>query len=78
MGDAGGVPGLAARVFFGSRLARLCSLLMILVIAGALIGPVISPWDADAIDWEAIDEAPDARHWFGTDSVGRDLPDPNA
>jgi oligopeptide transport system permease protein len=43
------------------------------VILLAVFGPMISPWEFDAIDWERIGEGPSRSHWFGTDTAGRDL-----
>ena len=58
---------------FGSALARLCCAVLAVIVLGALFGPALSPWAFDAVDWDAIDAPPSARHWFGTDGVGRDL-----
>ena len=38
-----------------------------------MFGPLLSQWEIDAIDWDAINQSPSSEHWFGTDSVGRDL-----
>ena len=58
---------------FGSGLARFgCALLAVVVLA-AMLGPWLSAWDYDAVDWNAIDTPPSAEHWFGTDGAGRDL-----
>lgn len=61
------------RTLLGGHLARCCSLWLALVLAGALAGVALSGWDPEAIDWEALEAAPDHRHWFGTDLIGRDL-----
>jgi len=58
---------------FGTRLARVCCAVLALVMLAAIVGPSLSPWDFDAVDWDEINSAPDASHWFGTDGVGRDL-----
>ena len=58
---------------FGGALARACSIALAAVVLAALAGPWLSPWAPDAVDWDAIDAPPSARHWFGTDGVGRDL-----
>lgn len=58
---------------FGTPLARACCCLLVAIALAALIGPWLSPWELDAVDWDAIDTAPSAAHWFGTDGVGRDL-----
>lgn len=39
----------------------------------AVIGPLIAPYDPDAIDVNATFASPSAAHWFGTDSTGRDI-----
>jgi oligopeptide transport system permease protein len=57
----------------GTFLARFCTLWILLVITGACFGPSWSGWDPEAIDWEALESAPDSAHWFGTDLIGRDL-----
>ena len=47
-----------------------------LIVLAVSIGPLLSPHAVDAIDFAADwGAAPtlDARHWFGTDSLGRDL-----
>lgn len=39
-----------------------------------IVGPWLSPWDFDTIDFDGAWSAPpSAQHWFGTDSLGRDL-----
>lgn len=57
----------------GSTLARTCTVLLSTVIVLAAVGPWLSVWDADEIDWTALESAPSATHWFGTDLIGRDL-----
>ncbi|MEM8767605.1 MAG: ABC transporter permease [Pseudomonadota bacterium] len=57
----------------GSVLGRICSGWLLLVLAGALFGTSLSAWDPEHIDWDALETAPDAKHWFGTDLIGRDL-----
>jgi len=41
----------------------------------AIVGPWISPWQAEQLDWARMGMAPgiEAGHWFGTDRLGRDL-----
>lgn len=53
--------------------ASFADISLIGVIVLCAIGPAISPWQAEDIDWQAIQTAPSAQHWFGTDLVGRDL-----
>lgn len=37
------------------------------------VGPFLSPYDANAQDLFAGAEGPSVEHWFGTDTLGRDL-----
>ncbi|MFF3501220.1 ABC transporter permease [Streptomyces sp. NPDC003247] len=39
----------------------------------AVIGPWIAPHDADATDVLSASQGPSGAHWFGTDSLGRDI-----
>src|SRR5499433_2428902 len=43
-----------------------------LLVALALLAPLISPYNPDLQTWSAVRQAPSAAHWFGTDDVGRD------
>ncbi len=44
-----------------------------LLIACALLSFVWTPWDPYAMDLDTKLQAPDARHWLGTDAYGRDV-----
>ena len=47
-----------------------------LVILLALIGPLLTPWSYDTVDFDGRWSAPPGlagAHWFGTDDLGRDL-----
>jgi oligopeptide transport system permease protein len=57
----------------GSGLARTCTLLLAAVVLMSLLAPMLSPWDAEQIDWDALEAPPSVSHWFGTDLIGRDL-----
>jgi oligopeptide transport system permease protein len=48
---------------------------MSVVVALALLGPLFSPHNAEALDWLHVAARPGAQgaHWFGTDRLGRDL-----
>ena len=39
----------------------------------ALLGPLVSPHDPVATGFDRVLDPPSARHWFGTDTLGRDL-----
>jgi len=48
--------------------------LVILIIIASIIGPMVSAYDLEDIDYDAIAVAPSITgHIFGTDSLGRDL-----
>jgi oligopeptide transport system permease protein len=57
------------------RLTALALLLILLIALLALLGPLVSPWGYDTLDWQHLAGPPSltARHWFGTDRLGRDL-----
>jgi peptide/nickel transport system permease protein len=46
---------------------------IVIVVAIALLAPVIAPYDPLATSWTAIRKAPSGAHWFGTDEIGRDV-----
>jgi peptide/nickel transport system permease protein len=47
--------------------------LFILLLIAAILGPSIVPYDPLASDTVAALQSPSARHWFGTDQLGRDI-----
>jgi peptide/nickel transport system permease protein len=47
--------------------------LFVLIVVAAVFGPWIVPYDPLASDTSATLQAPSARHWFGTDQLGRDI-----
>ena len=57
--------------------AAVASLAILAVIAiASVIGPMLLPWSYDQIDWDRVEALPPDfahGHYFGTDSVGRDL-----
>jgi peptide/nickel transport system permease protein len=55
-----------------SPTAVVCALIILLWCAVAAIGPAIAPQDPFTPGTTAR-EAPSARHWFGTDQLGRDV-----
>ena len=44
-----------------------------LLVAVAVLAPLIAPYEPDQQTWSAVRKAPSALHWFGTDDVGRDV-----
>jgi oligopeptide transport system permease protein len=58
----------------GNRWAMLSACVLALLALLCMVGPWLSPWDFDMIDFDGVWSAsPSAQHWFGTDSLGRDL-----
>ncbi|GAC1460428.1 MAG: ABC transporter permease subunit [Steroidobacteraceae bacterium] len=64
----------------GHRLAagaatRLALMVLMLIVLVALVGPLLSPWRFDQLDWQHLALPPGrlAAHWLGTDRLGRDL-----
>ena len=47
--------------------------LFVVLVLMALLGPSLVPFDPLASDTAAALQAPSARHWFGTDALGRDI-----
>jgi peptide/nickel transport system permease protein len=47
--------------------------MLLLLVAAALIGPRLSPYDPYAHDFEQLLQAPSVAHPFGTDNFGRDV-----
>src|SRR5271156_3952173 len=45
-----------------------------LLVALALLAPLISPYDPNLQTWTAVRKAPSALHWLGPDGGGRDVP----
>jgi len=44
-----------------------------MLLALALLAPLISPYDPNLQTWSAVRQPPSALHWFGTDELGRDV-----
>jgi dipeptide transport system permease protein len=56
-----------------NKLAMTGLIFLILLIVGAVIGPIISPYDVSQQNVVEGSQPPSAKHWFGTDELGRDL-----
>lgn len=54
--------------------AMLAGGLVLLLIAIALVAPWLAPFDAENyFDYDRLNEGPSMMHWFGVDSLGRDI-----
>src|SRR6516165_504911 len=74
--EDGGVEAPAARAMrrlLRRKGAAFGLFVIALLVALALLAPVISPYDPNLQTWSAVRKAPSALHWFGTDDVGRDV-----
>lgn len=63
----------AVRFLTSSMLVTGTAILLSGIVVAAVIGPELSIWDSETLDWEALEAPPSVTHWFGTDMVGRDL-----
>ncbi|MER6077119.1 ABC transporter permease [Streptomyces sp. NPDC001833] len=69
--------GRRGRAVLG-RLARhpgaLCGLALLLaLVVLAVAGPYVCRWSATDVDYTALRQPPDARHWMGTNRIGQDV-----
>jgi peptide/nickel transport system permease protein len=55
------------------RLAVVSFGVVAVMILACALAPLLAPFEFDAIDLGSIRQAPSARHWMGTDDLGRDL-----
>jgi oligopeptide transport system permease protein len=56
-----------------NKAAMLGLIIIILYTFMAIVGPYMTPYDYRTTNPSEINQPPSARHWFGTDSLGRDL-----
>jgi oligopeptide transport system permease protein len=58
-----------------NRAAVVSSIIMAVMVLLVVFGPMLLPWEPDFTDWDHTSSPPslESGHWFGTDSVGRDL-----
>ena len=63
----------AMRRFLRHRLAVFGLAVIVLFVLGAILAPLIAPYDPPATSWSLIRKPPSLAHWFGTDENGRDV-----
>jgi oligopeptide transport system permease protein len=65
----------AARSLFTNPGALAAFVVLLLLAAAALVGPLVSPNNLETLDWThvAVNPSLEHGHWFGTDRLGRDL-----
>jgi peptide/nickel transport system permease protein len=61
------------RALARNRLALIGGAIVLVLVALAVFAPVIAPWDPHRPDIRKILDPPSARHWLGTDGLGRDV-----
>jgi peptide/nickel transport system permease protein len=66
---------VAVAVGFARRrpLGAIGAAVVVLMLAAAVLAPVIAPYDPLAIDFGGMLAPPSAQHWLGTDAFGRDV-----
>lgn len=60
------------KAFRRHKLALACLLILIMIAVVSLLGPYVSPWDAETINFADKSQGPSWSHPFGTDELGRD------
>lgn len=48
-------------------------LIVVLLVIISFLAPLIAPYTETQMDLKAMNKPPSATHWFGTDSIGRDI-----
>ena len=61
------------RTFRKNRTAVVSLIVISLLILMVLIGPLLNEFDYRTNDYSALNQSPNAVHWFGTDNMGRDI-----
>ena len=61
------------RVFIRNRASVAGALILFVLVLIALLGPFATPYDPHSTGAGEVMQAPGAKHWFGTDELGRDV-----
>ena len=61
------------RTFCSNKIALVSLFILALIILMVIIGPHLNGFDYKSNDYSSTDMSPNSIHWFGTDSLGRDL-----
>lgn len=56
-----------------NKLAMASLLVLVLLVAVSICAPLLAPYNPYEMDVAAMKQPPSRAHWFGTDSVGRDI-----
>ena len=65
--------GMATRAFAGAPIMMLAAGIACIVVALAILAPLVAPYDPNQIDLGSRLQPPGLAHLMGTDEVGRDL-----
>ncbi|MEA1926630.1 MAG: ABC transporter permease [Candidatus Auribacterota bacterium] len=60
-------------IFKNNKLAFISVVVIVVLILTALLAPLISPYNPDAVDLDQAGLSPGQGHFFGTDEKGRDI-----
>ncbi|HEY2807294.1 MAG TPA: ABC transporter permease [Steroidobacteraceae bacterium] len=65
----------AAARLWAQQGARAALAVLLALVLLACLGPALSPWQPETLDWHHLAQAPGlaGAHWLGTDRLGRDL-----
>lgn len=58
----------AWRRFRENKIALVALIILVLMVIMVIFGPAISGYNFEQMDTSAINQTPNAQHWFGTDS----------
>lgn len=61
------------RSFKKRKTAFASMLILILLVLMVIVGPMMTPYNYYSNDYSAVNQPPSPAHWFGTDTLGRDL-----
>jgi peptide/nickel transport system permease protein len=63
----------AHRRFLRHRPAIVGTVILVIIVVGAIFAPFVAPQDPTTIDLELVDQPPSVHHWLGGDRSGRDV-----
>ena len=61
------------RTFRQNKVALVSLFVMALMVLMVIIGPMFNEYDYRTNNYDLLNQAPSAEHWFGTDNLGRDI-----
>lgn len=60
------------KTFKSNKMAVVCFVILVVIIASAILAPVLTSYDPDTYDIMAMLKGPSSEHLLGTDDLGRD------